>query len=151
MNLTVRNFFDSVYAYADKMVALYTDQKEKQKLVNNVKIIKKIQRQIEDMADIDDITEKYNIAYNVMSTAVAPELFMKPNSDDNSAYHAFRHVLRGITEYYKNSNRYGDYPDMILKPLKNWHYKKSSSVLKDFIYPFLPLSHFASKAKEIAK
>ena len=146
MNLTVRKFFDSVYEYTDKIFRLYDTPFAHQMFPEWTKTIKRIQRQIEEMSETDDIVEKYNIAYKVMTTPVNPYLFMKPNSNDNETYAAFIGGLKGIVEYYQ-ANHYGDYPDKMLIPLKKWYFKIAKSPLKDFYFPLLPLSYFAAKKR----
>ena len=147
MNLTVRKFFDSVYEYTDKIFRLYDTPFAHQMFPEWIKTIKRIQRQIEEMSETDDVMEKYNITYKVMTTPINPYLFIKPNSADNQMYHAFIDVLRGITEYYRSANGNGDYPNMILMPLKQWYYKLSKNPLKDFYFQFLPLSYFSVKKR----
>lgn len=147
MDLTIRKFFETVQDYTSKICALYTDKAAQSRLDKAKAQLSEIKQNIEKlsvMGDYDD--EKHKLAYQTMGTSVNAGLFMKPNSNNNGAYLAFVHVVREIVDYYKQSS-FGRNPDGVLKAIKSWNYQISTNLLKDFVYPFLPLSHFAVKNK----
>ncbi|MBR0212300.1 MAG: hypothetical protein IJQ55_01715, partial [Alphaproteobacteria bacterium] len=77
---------------------------------------------------------------------VEAELFTKPYSRDYSVFQAFIRVITSITQYYMGQALYRN-PKAVLGAIKSWKYQTSTSIFKDFVYPFLPLSHFAAKIK----
>ena len=127
MIFTIREFFDSVYDYAAKNADLYTDEQDKQELKQAIEKLKKIQEKIEYIAKSDDISERYREGIKVNFIEVNQKLFIKPNSNDNHAYSAFLQVIRGIVIYYQSISAYGDWPDYVLKPVKQWYIKTSNN------------------------
>ncbi|MBO7644734.1 MAG: hypothetical protein J6S57_00310 [Alphaproteobacteria bacterium] len=146
IELTIENFFKSVYTYVDGIAELYTKQNDKDAIKAQIETIKNQQKQIQEMmlahSKGADAYKLNQMQWNII-TAGTPgwQAFIKPGSVDNSALVAYRDVIRGITEYLY----YGLREESFLKPLKQWNYVISNRLLKDLIYPFLPLKHFMVK------
>jgi len=148
MDLTIKKFFKSVEDYTSKMRALYTDKAAQSRLDKEKSRLSEIKQNVEKLSMMEDNDdEKYKLAYKTMGTGVSASLFMKPNSVDNGAYWAFVEAVREIVAYYERGSL-GREPDAVLKAIKSWNYQTSTSLFKDFVYPFLPLSHFAVKNQE---
>lgn len=147
MDLTIKKFFKSVQDYTSKMRALYTEKAAQSRLDKAEAELCQVKQNIKKLSEMEDNdNEKYKLAYRTTGVSVGACLFMKPGSDNNCAYHAFIGAIREIVAYYEQSSFVRN-PDNVLKAIKSWNYQTSTSLLKDFVYPFLPLSHFAVKNK----
>ena len=151
IDLTVKKFFDSVQNYTSKIRALYTDKAAQRMLDRAETQLSEVKQNIKKLSEMEDYDyEKYKLAYQTMGTNVNASLFIKPNSNNKGAYHAFVAVVREIVNYYKQSP-FVRTPENLLRAIKSWKYQTSTSLLKDFVYPFLPLSYFAEKCNDNQK
>ena len=115
MNLTVKKFFDSVYAYNYKIAALYTGPQEKKSIIDGILVVQKIEQQVKELANTKDKRKKYDMVCEIMSTGVNPYLFIKPGSNDNRVYWVFIEALRNIVESYRDDV---NNPDVLKESLK---------------------------------
>ena len=148
IELTIREFFVSVYTYMAKNLRLYTKESDKEDIALQGKIVDAQEKQIAGMIfdrklsfDAYKLDKEAQDVKNAGSSLY--KAFIKPGSVDNSALVAYRDVISGITDYIY----YNDKPESFLEPLKRWNYVISNRKGKNLIYPFLPLKHFVVKGK----
>lgn len=74
--------------------------------------------------------------------------FIPYGTDNNSVWHIYSDVMALLKDLYgKNEFSQEEAKKKLLNSLKSIKYKNSSSLLKDFTYPFIPQSYFAVKAQ----
>ena len=148
IDLTIKQFFEDVEKYIAKIRALYVEEAAKQELDNMFTKYLELKKQIEYAIKLPDsqIDERRKLLSRIFGNTVEAELFTKPYSRDYSVYRAFCDVINTMTNYY-SVQVLSRNPEALLDKIKSWKYQTSTSIFKDFVYPFLPLSHFAAKIK----
>ena len=148
IDLTVKQFFEDVEKYIAKIRALYVEEAAKQEFDNMFIKYTELKKQIEYAVKLPDsqIDERRKLLSRIFGNTVRAELFVKPYSRDYSVYHAFCDVINTMTNYYRVQVLSRN-PEALLDKIKSWKYKTSTSIFKDFVYPFLPLSYFAVKTE----
>ena len=148
IDLTIKQFFEDVEKYIAKIRALYVEEAAKQELDNRFTKYLELKKQIEYAIKLPDsqIDERRKLLSRIFGSTVRAELFVKPYSRDYSVYRTFCDVINTMTNYY-SVQVLSRNPEALLDKIKSWKYKTSTSIFKDFVYPFLPLSHFAAKIK----
>ncbi len=138
-DLTIKNFFESVIAFLNKRAEKAKDKKEYLEIVKNIEIINKIAQDPKRFSDYG-----VRIKENLEPSA---DVFCKMSANgvavDNSVWLAFSQVLHAIDEYYNSNNFHTE--EQLLLAIKKWKYKTSTSVFKDFIFPFKSAESFASR------
>lgn len=144
MKPLIKSFFDSADGYIQKMRGLYVDEMDLDLFNREMPKFYELRRVAESIPDTTEWDDRYKKIDELIKMSVRAGLFMKPNSYDNSTYRAFFDFIRCLADYY--GRRIGD--KKILAAYKNWCYNISNNRLKDFIYPFVPVSFFAKRAQE---
>lgn len=148
MDATLQKFFEDVDSYTNKIYAMYHEPAQKKQLDAGRVKYKKLKDDIMRLVMMDDNDpDKYLFSNKIFGTEVDAHLFEKPNSGNYFPYRAFVSVIREITEYYRQS-AFMRNPEKLLKAIKNWKYHTSTSLLKDFRFPFMPLTRFAERVKD---
>lgn len=151
MKLIVKNFFDSVYSYTEKMSALYVDEMAKAQLAKAIASLHTMQQQIERIQSSTDSQERYRLASELyVADNIGAEVFTKPGSQNNFVYWAFVGVIREISNLYKTYSPFYQNTAALDKELARWYYHISDSLFKDFVYALYP-GHYAKKAMEKQK
>lgn len=139
-DLTIKNFFESVITFLNKRTEKAKDKKEYLEIVKNIEIINKIGQDPKRLSDYGTRI-KENLEPDF-------EGFCKKNAKgiivDNSVCLAFSQVLHAIDEYY-NGNTLFNKEEHLLLAIKKWKYKTSTSLFKDFVFPFRSEKSFASR------
>ena len=143
IELAIDNFFKSVDAYTKKMSALYTDERYLAKINEELACVQRKKEQIQKLRSISNWDANYNYANKIKYDYSDLEyIFRKPNREnDFSARQAFLDVFYQIVDFYTNKS-FDKNPEALLMTIKKWNYTISNSVFKDYVYPFLPLTHF---------
>ncbi|MBO4672079.1 MAG: hypothetical protein J5608_00305 [Alphaproteobacteria bacterium] len=147
MEKTIDRFFESVWKYADKVSAMYSGPEDKAVIEDQKQVLKKLEADVKRLPKINDLHEKYiaTTDFRGRDYSNMDKLFYKPSKNPKGeAYKAFVNVCLGIADYYQSE--YSN-PDVALAPMKQWYYTTATNKLKDFVYPFIPLSRFAEKDK----
>ena len=134
IDVQVKQFFDSVYAYVNKMSMTYSEKQDKESFARGIKMIQHIERQLKDLYATKNKAQKCDLVVSIMSTGINPYLFMQAGSNDNRMYWAFMAVLRGIAEHYRD-----DYFEMtfdLKNSLYKWYYLSSTNVVGKLYWRF---------------
>ncbi len=141
---TIEKFFTDVEAYLTKRMENAKDKKE-QKNIQNTRF---------QWGMIKANPKKYiNSRYDDMRTLSA-DGFLRCN--DNYVYTAVRNVIDAIRKiYYDRDNGLthleGMHTNEFLGAYKLWKYRSSTSIFKDFTFPFRSAESFAVKAKQVTR
>ena len=118
----VKKFFDSVYAYVDKVSAAYVDVDMVQQHARARAEIAKIQAELEQVYNADN--NKYRLCCSVYGIK-AFDAFQRPQdlvkSEQNPVWYIFDRIIPTIYDYYRN-RREND-KERLLKLLKKWNRK----------------------------
>lgn len=138
-DLTIKKFFDSVVTFLKKSTEKAKTKKEYENILKTIEVVNKISQNPKKYSDYR-ARVKENLEPDV-------DAFCKKNQKgivvDNSVWLAFSKVLYAIDGYY-NGFGIGKENDL-LKAIKNWKYKTSTSFFKDFVFPFKSIESFAAR------
>lgn len=158
MEATIKDFFKSAREYAGKIINMYTDPAQFEVLYMEYVKLSDLEKTIIKIANTPAAerrsAEFQNLVFDVMyghgKFGINSNVFANPKLKETKweAFQAFTSVLYRIGEYYSSGCVFGNDPEPVLKAIKNWHYKTSRNIMKDFVYPFLPLSYFAKDRSE---
>lgn len=150
MEILIKKIFDSAEKHTQKMRVLYTDKADLVLFDKEVSDFLALRKIAESLPGIKDWNARYDTAQKLQGISIPFMPFMKPNSQDNSIYIAFRQMVHALSEYYKSSNDFNE--KNFLMCYKRWCYKMSNNRFKDFIYPFMSASYLAERAqKDVSK
>lgn len=138
-DLTIKKFFVSVIDFLKKSAEKAKTKKEYENILKTIEVVNKISQNPKKYSDYG-ARVKENLEPDT-------EVFCKKNQEgivvDNSVWLAFSKVLYAIDGYY-NGSGIGKENDL-LKAIKNWKYKTSTSFFKDFVFPFKSIESFAAR------
>ena len=138
-DLTVKKFFDSVVTFLKKSTEKAKTKKEYENILKTIEVVNKISQNPKKYSDYGA-----RVKENLEPDA---EVFCKKNQEgivvDNSVWLAFSNVLYAIDAYYNGSSICKE--NDLLKSIKSWNYRISTSVFKDFIYQFKSPESFAAR------
>lgn len=138
-DLTIKKFFVSVIDFLKKSAEKAKSKKEYENILKTIEVVNKISQNPKKYSDYG-ARVKENLEPDT-------EVFCKKNQEgivvDNSVWLAFSKVLYAIDGYY-NGSGIGKENDL-LKAIKNWKYKTSTSFFKDFVFPFKSIESFAAR------
>lgn len=138
-DLTIKKFFVSVIDFLKKSAEKAKSKKEYENILKTIEVVNKISQNPKKYSDYG-ARVKENLEPDT-------EVFCKKNQEgivvDNSVWWAFSKVLYAIDGYY-NGSGIGKENDL-LKAIKNWKYKTSTSFFKDFVFPFKSIESFAAR------
>jgi len=151
--LTIKKFFDSVYALGEKRLAAAVDAHHKAEIQKSILDVKSVEKLVNKLLEAHNQESElyrnrqvYELSYMISGHDFNTDMFIEPKKSyiDNSTFLAYRNVVVEIANYYQSVVG-GE--ERLLKALKGWNYKISTNKLKDFYFPFLSLEHFLVKEK----
>lgn len=139
LDLTIKKFFASVDVYLKRMLDKAKNKQEYEQIMKTIKIVGKIAQAPRMFSNYEARVEA-----NLEPDA---EVFMRKDSAgrvvDNSVWQAFSQVLYAIEDYYNVFDT--DKQNNLLKAIKNWNYRTSTSLFKSLVFKFKNPTAFAAR------